>query len=52
MRGHVSRISSAVKTTDVCLAAGSVTMTTTAATTQTRTSVVSLHARLHMTRYI
>lgn len=40
MRGRVSHISSAVKTTAVFPAAGSVTMTTTAGTTRTRISVV------------
>lgn len=39
MRGRVSRISSAVKTIAVFPAAGSVTMTTTAGTTQMRISV-------------
>lgn len=40
MSGRVSRTSSAVKTTAVCLAAGSVTMTMTVVITQMKTSVV------------
>lgn len=46
MRGRVSRISSAVKTTAVSPAAGSVTMTMIAGTTRTRTSVVGFHRPL------
>lgn len=41
MSGRVSRTSSAVRTTAVCPAAGSVTMTTTVGTIQMKTSVVS-----------
>lgn len=49
MRGRVSRISSAVKTIAVFPAAGSVTMTTTAGITRTRTSVVGFqHLLLHL----
>lgn len=40
MNGHVSHTSSAVRTTAVCLAAGSVTMTMTVGTTLMKTSVV------------
>lgn len=40
MSGHVSRTSSAVRTTAACLAAGSVTMTMTVVITQMKTSVV------------
>lgn len=46
MRGRVSRISSAVKTIAVYPAAGSVTMTTTAGTTQMRISVVGFQRPL------
>lgn len=42
MREHVSRINSAVRTTDVCRAAGSVTMTMTVVITRMRKSAVRI----------
>lgn len=42
MREHVSRINSAVRTTAVCRAAGSVTMTMTVAITRMRKSAVRI----------
>lgn len=46
MREHVSRTNSAVRTTAVCRAAGSVTMTTTVAITQMRKSAVCISTDL------